>query len=71
MALRLAVSQLILIRDVLDSSELFTASQVAKAAAAVNDRSVKNIRSKLRLFGGVRASPNRVGRRGDHHTSNS
>lgn len=62
MAPRLAVSQLILIRDMLISGEPLTASQIAEAAGC-SERSVKNIRSNLRLFGSVRAPPNRVGRR--------
>jgi hypothetical protein len=62
MAPRLAISQLILIRDMLVSGEPLTASQIAEAASC-SERSVKNIRSNLRLFGTVRAPPNRVGRR--------
>lgn len=62
MAPRLAISQLILIRDMLVSGEPLTASQIAEAAGC-SERSIKNIRSNLRLFGSVRAPPNGVGRR--------
>jgi transposase len=44
------------------SGEPLTASQIAEAAGC-SERSIKNIRSNLRLFGSVRAPPNGVGRR--------
>jgi transposase len=60
MAPNLAASQLELIRDMIHSKSL-TTSQMAEAAGC-SERSIKTIRSNLRLFGSVRAPPNGVGR---------
>jgi transposase len=60
MAPRLATSQLELIRD-MNYSKSLTASQMAEAAGC-SERSIKTIRSNLRLFGSVRAPSNGAGR---------
>ena len=62
MAPRLAFSQIDLVRDMILSREPLTTSQIAGAARCI-ERSVSNIRLKLRLFGTARAPPNHVGRR--------
>lgn len=62
MAPRLALSQVGLVRDMILSGEPLSTAQIARAANC-SERSVSNIRSKLRLFGTARAPPNRVGRR--------
>lgn len=60
MAPRLAASQLEFIHDMI-SSGLLSTSQMSEAAGC-SKRSIIDICSKLRLFGNVRAPPNRGGR---------
>jgi transposase len=59
MAPNLAKSTLVLIRDMI-SSEL-SSSEMA-AAAGCSERAITRIRSKLRLFGSVKAPPIKAGR---------
>ena len=61
MAPRLPPSKLHFIHDMIQSQSL-TTSQMADAAGC-SERTIKNIRRNLRLFGTVHAPPNRIGRR--------
>jgi transposase len=61
MAPRLSLSQLHLIRNMIDSQSL-TRSQMAETAEC-SEQTIKNIRRNLRLFGHVYAPPTRIGRR--------
>ena len=61
MAPRLSPSKLRFIHDMIESQSL-TTLQIADAAEC-SDRTIKNIRRNLRLFGTVHAPLNRVGRR--------
>lgn len=61
MAPRLSPSKLQFIEDMIQSQSL-TTSQMA-GAPECSERTIKNIRKNLRLFGNVHAPPNRVGRR--------
>jgi hypothetical protein len=61
MAPRLPPAKLQFIHDMIQSKSL-TTSQMADAAEC-SERTIKNIRKNLRLFGNVHAPPNRVGRR--------
>jgi transposase len=60
MAPNLAASTLELIHDIISSSEL-TAAQMAEAAGC-SERMITRLRSNLRLFGSVKAPPNKGGR---------
>jgi len=61
MASRLPVSKLHFIRDMIQGQSL-TTSQIADAAEC-SDRTIKNVRRNLRLFGSVHAPSNRISRR--------
>lgn len=60
MAPNLAASTLAFIHDMIVSNEL-TAPQMAEAAGC-NERTIRRLRSNMRLFGSVKAPPNRRGR---------
>ena len=61
MALRLALSTVHLICDMIHSDASLSASQIAEAAGC-SKQSVKHIRSNLQLYGSAKAPPNHVGR---------
>lgn len=61
MAPRLPASKLHFIRDMIQSQSL-TTSQMADAAEC-SERTIKNVRRNLRLFGNVHSPPNRIGQR--------
>ena len=60
MAPNLAASTLQLIHDMILSNDL-TVSKMAEAACC-SERTIRRIRSNMRLFGGVKAPPNKGGR---------
>ncbi|KAF4262843.1 hypothetical protein CNMCM8812_004371 [Aspergillus fumigatus] len=60
MAPNLAASTLAFIHDMIVSNEL-TVPQMAEAAGC-NERTIRRLRSNMRLFGSVKAPPNRRGR---------
>ena len=60
MAPNLAASQHELIRDMILSRSLNTAQMAG--VAGCSERSIRYIRSNLRLFGSVKAPPNKAGR---------
>jgi transposase len=60
MAPNLAASTLTLIHDMIVSNEL-TVPQMAEAAGC-NERTIRRLRSNMRLFGSLKAPPNRRGR---------